>query len=57
MTTNAATIGFQIARVQQQIIVLEHQQSLLIMRDKQKLQELKKTLQTLRQNYDIDLED
>lgn len=57
MTTNAATIGFQLARVQQQIIELENQQSLLLTRDKQKLQDLRKTLQTLRQNYDIDLED
>ncbi|MCU0534997.1 MAG: hypothetical protein MUD14_13995 [Hydrococcus sp. Prado102] len=57
MTTNAATIGFQIARVQQQIIELEYQQSLLLTQDKQKLEALRKTLQTLRQNYDIDLED
>ncbi len=57
MTTRSATVGFKIAGVQQQIIQLEHQNAVLIREDKQKLQQLRRTLQNLYQTYDIDLED
>ncbi len=57
MTTRSATVGFKIAGVQQQIIQLEHQNAVLTLEDKQKLQQLRRTLQNLYQTYDIDLED
>ena len=57
MTTKSATVGFKIAGVQQQIIQLEHQNAVLTPKDKQKLQQLRRTLQKLCQNYDVDLED
>ncbi len=57
MMTKSATVGFKIAEVQQQIIKLEHQNAVLTPEDKQKLQQLRKTLQNLYQSYDVDLED
>ncbi len=57
MTTNAATVGFQLAQLQQEIIELEHKYAVITEEDKQKLQELKQTELRLRQNYDINLED
>lgn len=57
MTTKSATVGFKLAKVRQQIIQLEHQNALLTSKDKQQLQHLRKTLQNLYQNYDVDLED
>lgn len=57
MITKSATIGFKIAGVQQQIVQLEHQNAVLTPKDNQKLQYLRRTLQNLYQNYDVDLED
>ena len=57
MITKSATVGFKIAGVQQQIIQLEHQNAVLTSEDNQKLQHLRRTLQNLYQNYDVDLED
>ena len=57
MMTKSATVGFKIAEVQQRIIKLEHQYAVLTPEDKQKLQQLRKTLQNLYQSYDVDLED
>ncbi len=57
MITKSATVGFKIAGVQQQIIQLEHQNAVLTPEDSQKLQHLRRTLQNLYQNYDVDLED
>ena len=57
MMNKSATVGFKIAGVKQQIIKLEHQNAVLIPEDKQKLQQLRKTLQNLCQTYDVDLED
>ena len=57
MMTKSAIVGFKIAGIQQQIIKLEHQNSVLTLEDKQKLQKLRQTLQTLYQSYDVDLED
>ena len=54
--TQSATVGFKIAKVKQQIIELENQNSVTTSEDKQKLQQLKKTLQKLYQNYNIDLD-
>ena len=55
--TRSATVGFKIAKVKQQMIELEHQNAVLISKDKQKLEQLKQTLQNLYQTYDVDLED
>ena len=44
MITKSATVGFKIAGVQQQIIQLEHQNAALTLEDKQKLQQLRRTL-------------
>lgn len=57
MVTKSATVGFKIAEVQQEIIELEHQNAVLTLEDKQKLQQLRRTLQNLCQTYDVDLED
>ena len=57
MTTKSTAVGFRITGVQQQIIKLENQNAVLTSEDKQKLQKLRKTLQNLRQIYDVDLED
>ena len=57
MMTKSATVGFRIAGVQQKIIKLEHQNAVLTPEDKQKLQQLRRTLQNLCQTYDVDLED
>ena len=57
MITKSAIVGFKIAGVQQQIIKLEHEHAVLTPEDKQKLQQLRKTLQILCQTYDVDLED
>ncbi len=57
MMSKSATVGFKIARVQQQIINLEHQNAVLTLEDLKKLQQLRRTLQKLYQTYDIDLED
>ena len=56
MITKSAIVGFKIARIQQQIIQIEHQNAVLTPEDKQKLQDLRKSLQRLYQNYDVDLE-
>ncbi|MGK7948402.1 MAG: hypothetical protein AB4368_06240 [Xenococcaceae cyanobacterium] len=57
MTTNAATVGFKLAQIQQEIIELEHKYAVITEEDKQKLQELRQTKLSLSQNYDINLED
>ena len=57
MITKSATIGFKIAGVQQQIIQLEYRNAVLTPKDNQKLKCLRRTLQNLSQNYDVDLED
>lgn len=57
MTTKSATVGFKVAKVRQQIIEVEHQNAVLTSEDKQQLQQLRKALQNLYQNYDVDLED
>ena len=57
MTTKAATVGFKLAQIQQEIIELEHKYAVITEEDKQKLQELRQTELSLSQNYDINLED
>lgn len=57
MTTKSATVGFKIAKTKQQIIQLEHLNAMLTSEDKQKLQQLRRTLRHLYQTYDVDLED
>ena len=57
MTTNAATVGFKLAHIQEEIIELEHKYAVITEEDKQKLQKLRQTELSLRQNYDINLED
>ena len=57
MITKSTTVGFKIAEVQQQIIKLKHQNALHTTEERQKLQQLKRTLQNLWQSYDVDLED
>lgn len=57
MTTNATTVGFQLAHIQEEIIELEHKYAVITEEDKQKLQELRQTELSLRQNYDLNLED
>ena len=57
MTTKAATVGFKLAQIQQEIIELEHKYAVITEEDKQKLQELKQTELSLSQNYDVNLED
>jgi diphthamide synthase (EF-2-diphthine--ammonia ligase) len=57
MATQDATVGFKIAEVQAKIIKLEHEEAVLTTEDRQKLRELRHTLQSLRQDYGIDLED
>ena len=57
MMTRSATVGFKIAGAKQQIIELEHQNAVLTSKDRQKLEQLKQTLQNLYQTYDVDLED
>lgn len=54
MSTKSVRVGFKIAKIQQQIIQLEHQNAVLTLEDKQKLQQLSRTLQNLYQTYDID---
>ena len=55
--SKSATVGFKIAEIQQRIIKLKHQNAILTSEDKQKLQQLRETLQNLYQSYDVDLED
>ncbi len=57
MMSKSATVGFKIAGIQQQIIKLEHQNAVLTLTDKHKLQQLRRNLQNLCQTYDVDLED
>ena len=57
MMTRSATVGFKIAKAKQQAIAIEHQNAVLTSKDKQKLEQLKQTLQNLYQTYDVDLED
>ncbi len=57
MTTKAATVGFKLAQIQQEIIELEHKYPIITEEDKYKLQELKQTELSLSQNYDINIED
>jgi hypothetical protein len=57
MTTNATTVGFKLAQIQEEIIELEHKYAVITEEDRQKLQKLRQTELSLRQNYDIDLED
>lgn len=57
MTTKAATVGFKLAQIQQEIIELEHKYAVITEEDKQKLQDLRQTKLSLSQNYDINLED
>ena len=56
MTSKSATMGFKIAEIQQHIINLEYQKALLTPKDRQKLQQRKRTLQNLYQNSPIDSE-
>ena len=58
--TRSATVGFKIAQAKQQVIELEHQNAVLTLKalkDKQKLEQLKQTLQNLYRTYDVELED
>ena len=57
MMTRSATVGFKIAKAKQQIIELEHQNAILTLKDKQKLQKIRNHLQHLYQTYDVELED
>ncbi|MDJ0594063.1 MAG: hypothetical protein QNJ72_29490 [Pleurocapsa sp. MO_226.B13] len=57
MMTRSATVGFKIAEAKQQIIKLEHQNAILTLKDKRKLQQIRNNLQHLYQIYDVDLED
>ena len=56
MMSKSATVGFKIAEIQQQIIKLEYQNAVLTQKDKQKLQQLRRTLQNLYQDYSLDSE-
>ena len=56
MISKSAELGFKIAGIKQQIIQLEYQNAVLTQKDKQKLQQLKKTLQHLHHNYNVDSE-
>ncbi len=53
MTTNATTVGFKLARIQEEIIELEHKYAVITEEDRQKLQKLRQIELSLRQNYDI----
>ncbi|MDJ0568656.1 MAG: hypothetical protein QNJ53_06375 [Pleurocapsa sp. MO_192.B19] len=57
MTTNATTVGFKLAQLQQEIIELEHKYAVITEEDKRKLLSLRQTELSLRQNYEINLED
>ncbi len=57
MTTNATTVGFKLAQLKQEIIELEHKYAVITEEDKQKLLSLRQSSLSLRQNYDINLED
>jgi septal ring factor EnvC (AmiA/AmiB activator) len=57
MTTNAATVSFKLAQLQQEIIELERKYAVITEEDKQKLHQLRQTELSLRQNCDINLED
>ncbi|MDJ0593847.1 MAG: hypothetical protein QNJ72_28350 [Pleurocapsa sp. MO_226.B13] len=57
MMTRSATVGLKIAKAKQQALELEHQNAVLTSKDKQKLEQLKQTLQNLYRTYDVELED
>lgn len=55
--TRSATVGFKIAKAKQQAIAIEYQNAILTSKDRQKLEQLKQTLQALYQTYDVERED
>ncbi|BAU65021.1 hypothetical protein STA3757_24000 [Stanieria sp. NIES-3757] len=57
MKTNATTVGFKLARIQEEIIDLEHKYAVITEEDRQKLQKLRQIELSLCQNYDINSED
>lgn len=57
MKINATTVGFKLARIQEEIIELEHKYAVITQEDRQKLQKLRQIELSLRQNYDINSED
>ncbi|AFZ36637.1 hypothetical protein Sta7437_3126 [Stanieria cyanosphaera PCC 7437] len=54
MIVHTATIVLKIAKIQQKIIYLEYQNSILTKEKEEKLRQLKQTELNLRQNYHID---
>ncbi|MBE9045831.1 hypothetical protein IQ255_15700 [Pleurocapsales cyanobacterium LEGE 10410] len=57
MMTRSAAVGFKIAKAKQQAIAIEYRNAVLTLKDRQKLEQLKQTLQKLYRTYDVDRED